>query len=276
MFRIKSIAFSVALLASASVMASPITVIAYSSITGPNLKKVDFEDLGAVASPNLNKNLDGLVTSDGATFGASFQGQVLSSGGPGTATNFDVLSDSTTGGALTLVADAAGHNLAEVSTMIPGTLNAITGVGNLGYGPTGSGNTESLGEGSVAIKFATAQSSFGIEALLVNGNSTMTVDFFRADGSLIGTQVVNASLGTGPLATNYYGFATTDGVADIAGISITNTDFEGLVYDNLVFSAPDSVVTAPVPEPATNALMLAGLAALGAVMRKRRSIRTNR
>lgn len=70
------------------------------------------------------------------------------------------------------------------------------------------------------------QSEFGFE-LIGGGGGPATVDFFRRDGSLIDSiEIPN-------LSVDSYGFQRAGGIADIAGISIQNTDPAGIVFDNL-------------------------------------------
>ena len=61
------------------------------------------------------------------------------------------------------------------------------------------------------------------------------VSFLRRDGTLIGVVPVDP---TGEFAV---GFARAKGIADIAGIIITNTDPQGLAIDTLRFGKPPEV-----------------------------------
>jgi len=215
--------------------AAPINLAAYLS-TGPNV--VDFSDVAGAAFPGVN--YDGVLVSGGARFAERFVGQTLGVLGAN-----DTLSSSASG-PLTLQTGLAGQNLAV------GTDLGTNGL--YPYGPVGFPGPDGYGEGSFAILFPGPVSTFGFESFFGDAASATTLDFFRADGSLIATVAV---VGVGS-----FGFARDLGIQDIAGVSVWTADPGGLSYDN--FRYGPVVADTAVPEPGTLLLLGAGLGVVAA------------
>ncbi|HDS45311.1 MAG TPA: hypothetical protein ENN68_04335 [Methanomicrobia archaeon] len=106
--------------------------------------------------------------------------------------------------------------------------NAVAGLGpNIGWPNAGD-----IGEGSVAVLFPSPQSRFKFDIV---GKGSVTIQFFRADGSLLDT----CNIPTTDQKT--YGFRCTSENPEIRGFSIHNiAPGGGLLYDNIC-SAADTV-----------------------------------
>src|SRR5262245_18624146 len=130
------VALALALLSCAPyVLADPVNVVPYASLTGTGL--ITFDDIAGGAPPGTNYN--GILTSGGASLAERFLGQTLSFSG-----NFDVLSGAPVG-PLALQVGAANQNLNVV-------FNVGTNVAS-GLGPLGFPNFDAIGEGSMAVLF---------------------------------------------------------------------------------------------------------------------------
>jgi len=242
------------ILAPATALADPIDQVDYFSMTAS--QSLTLGDASTPPPPGVN--YDSILIQNGVAFGERFAGQTLS-----TFLNNDKLSDTTTG-PLTLLAGAATTNLA---VMKYGSSPVLVGLGGVGYP-----NFDSLGEGAVSFLFSTDQSQFGFAVFGANAGDA-TLDFWRADGSLIQSVTVN------DIADTYYGFARSGGIKDIRGISIWNTDAAGIAYNRFKYDVASDVQLPPptrdpnsgVPEPATWAMLLVGFAGAGALLRRRRA-----
>jgi hypothetical protein len=223
----------VAVLALAGSAFGQITPVPYASLTGTGFE--GFE--GFAAASGAGVNYDAVVGNSNVSFAERFAGQTL-----GVSGDFDTLSGSPTG-PLSLVVGAPDQNL---SLLISGGSNVITGLGPLGYPSFGA-----VGEGALSFLFDVDQGEFGFQLVGGDGGSA-DVSFFRRDGSLISTIAVSG------LASAFYGFQRDGGLTDIAGVSITNTDGAGIGLDNLRFTIP-----------APGSLALLGLGALAAGRRRR-------
>ncbi len=210
-----------------SASAAPINPTAYGSLTSAAL--IDFESLAPGPFPGVS--IDGVLVQTGASFAERFAGQTL-----GTSGTFDTLSGTPTG-PLSLVAGAPGQNLVAADA---------GGIGIAGLGPLGYPDLSANGEGSIAMLFDVDTSEVGFEVRGVDAG-TMTLGFYRRDGSLIDT--LNFALFNG-----FFGFTRDGGLADIAGVTITNDDVEGVGLDNFVFQ--------PIPEPGSGVMVVLGLLAL--------------
>ena len=100
-----------------------------------------------------------------------------------------------------------------------------------GYGVEGFPRRGAQGEGAIAVLFDEDQPALSFQVL--GGESgTAVVQFLRRDGSTI------HQLAVGDLGRMSLGFWRQDGVRDIAGFVLTNTDPQGLAIDNLRFGPP--------------------------------------
>jgi hypothetical protein len=172
----------------------------------------DFEDIKDV--PALGKNYDIELVSGGLILAERFSGQKLSYFG-----DFDVLSG-TPSNPLTLQLGDDRRTLCILFDSITHS-NVVAGLGLRGHS-----NIRAIGEGSIAVLFPSPQSQFKFDIIGVDGGGFATLNFFRADGSLIGTIVITPTDQT-------YGFRHANGTRDIAGFSIHNSDPGGISYDNI-------------------------------------------
>lgn len=228
-------------LACASALPAQVTQVNYTTLTGTEF--VSFADVIGGASPGTN--YDNVLIVDGVAFGERFVGQLLTPSG-----NFDILSGTPSAG-LSLIAGAAGQNLAFFTSPAGPVLSGI--------GPAGFPVFDAIGEGAVSLLFTSDQSEFGLRVAGGNGG-TATIGFFRLDGSLI----QSIALGNLPLVSSF-GFTRDNGIMDIRGISIWNTDVTGIGLAGLRYN-----VESGVPEPSTWAMMLGGFGLVGVTLRRRR------
>lgn len=181
---------------------------------------ISFNDFG-----NASINHDGVVARSGASFAERYAGQIRSTSG-----DFDVLAGSPSR-PLMLQVGAPNQNL---NTVYDGASNAtvIDGLGPLGF-PSAS----AIGEGAIAVLFNEDQVELGLSINGANGG-TATASFFRRDGSLIETMLIQlASLA----APQLFAFRRADGLRDIAGLSIHNDDLGGIGYPSFRLAQPGGV-----------------------------------
>lgn len=170
----------------------------------------DFEDVAGGAAPGTN--YDGILVSGGLQLAERFTGQTLSYSG-----DFDVLSGSPSS-PLTLQTGELNDNVNVYDGM-------VTGLGPLGYP-----DYDAIGEGSLAILFPYPQSQFKLLIIGVDGGGAAYLNFFKADGSSLGTITIAP-------ANQTYAFSHSLGIREIAGFSIHNTDPAGIAYDNICYEA---------------------------------------
>ena len=182
--------------------------------------------------------------------------------------------------------------------LLPGTaLQVTTGVAAIGNDPTpGRGNYLDLFSGwyssnydNVTNQGSTTVVSVASFDLLAGYTYTLSFDYSRQtfsagngpfDTSLIGS-LGSHSVTYADVAGFYYGFDWQSGgltwtqAATELGVHVTFTalapgGYSGMLVDNISMVGVAPNVTAPVPEPETYALMLAGLTAMATVARRRR------
>ncbi len=210
------------LIVAAAQAAAGVDLVPYAELEGELSSKIDFESYAKVPSPG--EPLDGIVALDGASFGERFAGQVLAQDGP-----FDAL-HLTPRGPLALEAGIPGQNLAvEFVFFMSNQLK--------GMAPPGFPEREAGGEGAVSILFDRDQSALGFrvtsepkpeDASIPKGR--MTVAFYARSGALIDELDVELEW-----VLAGYGFRRTNGAEDIAGVTITNRDPQGVAIDDVIF-----------------------------------------
>lgn len=215
-------ALAILLLTVAPVLAEPVRLVPYTLVEERVVTRVDFEEFPRRMSPGLP--VDDLQRVEGAVIGERFAGQQLTQIG-----GFDVLTP-TPVGPLSLQPGAAGQNLSltylfQLSTHIEG------------LAPPGYPDYDASGEGAISILFDRDQFALGFRVAAepppkdgAGVKGEMTVDFFRRDGSLIATLPVTLDWGR-----EGYGFYREGEITDIAGITITNRDPQGVAIDDLIF-----------------------------------------
>jgi hypothetical protein len=179
------------------------------------------ESFDAVPVPNGAGT--GVVTGSGVAIAEHLAGQTVTArtyDGPFGLETFDALSGTPTT-PLTLVGAPLGENIYWLN------------YSGFGYGRVAAGDRGGLiGEGAVSLLFDHDQSEVGFSVVGANGGRVVAT-FFRRDGSRIGT----TSFGVNDNAS--FAFRKADGVADIAAISLENTDPAGIAYGLIRFrSAP--------------------------------------
>ncbi len=179
---------------------------------------ITFDDIQSGAGPGFHH--DDILALPGATFGERFAGQIVTQAG-----HHDQIRG-TALGPLKMMPGGAGQNLSVVRFGGTSVLN--------GYGMAGFPKREAQGEGAIAVLFDQDQSALAFD--LRGGEAGIAqVSFMRRDGSLIGVVLVD------PTGEFSVGFSRDRGIADIAGIIVTNTDPQGLAIDTLRFGKPPEV-----------------------------------
>jgi hypothetical protein len=235
----------------ASAITPAVVGVGYATLTGP---VVNFEEL--VLGPNPDGTLyDGVLSSGGVQFGERFAGQELAlvkAPRPGAVAQdwFDDLSLGSPTAGLSVVAGDSGANLGAYAYA------DSAGQALAGIGPQNSDGSDPFGFGSISARFATGVAGLGLQLRETNGGDGW-LNLYRADGSLI------QSVALGPLQDGLYGWARSDGTADIAGFSLYHRDsYYGVAIDNLLLASA-------VPEPGRAALFIAGALAAAALARRR-------
>ncbi len=161
--------------------------------------------------------VDDVLVLDGARFAERFAGQTVDP---------TVEHDAIFGkayGPLTLMPGQRGQNLSVVIFFGNAMLT--------GYGTAGYPKREAQGEGAIAVLFDEDQAAFSFELRGGEGGAARVL-FLARNGGVIGETPVEP---TGEFAV---GFQRADGIADIAGFVMTNTDPQGVAMDTLRFGKP--------------------------------------
>lgn len=181
--------------------------------------RIDFESFPRVVN---GTRYDEVLRFPGALIGERFAGQALSNTG-----TFDLLGGSASA-PLALVPGAPGRNLSvEAHGQRQNTL--------YGLGPEGFERKSGSGEGAISMLFETDQAALGftVEFEMAYAGSppagTARFQFFARDGRLLGA--IDAT-GTGRTRLC---FQRAGAATDIAGVSITNTDIQGISIDDIAF-----------------------------------------
>lgn len=214
-------AATVVFLAATAAQPQAIQQVPYARLEQELVARIDFESYPKAVSPG--NRLDGVEVFEGARIAERFTGQIV-----GQDSGFDALLLMPMP-PLRLQAGKPGENLAVEFVFFMS--NQLKGMAPPGYPEKDAG-----GEGAVSILFDRDQSALGFRVTSEPRPDTavpkgrMTVAFYRRDGTLIDRHEVELQwLLAG------YGFARTNGAADIAGISITNRDPQGVMIDDVIF-----------------------------------------
>ena len=209
--------------------------------------------VGTTNPTYLPAQYGGTATSPTVTTGGFFVGQSLSANPsvdcPGAAATACVVGSAT--GPLTL------------NPLAPATMSS-----NDGAQPTSpilSGNP--LFNGPISVLFSTDQVAVGFDGGYFDAIGSTAIVAYARDGSVLGS-FANTQIGV-----EFLGLGVADGTAKIAGVGLRLVGNEpaGFDIDNLRFGVANQVVLTPsVPEPATWAMMIAGIGVVGFAMRRRR------
>jgi hypothetical protein len=116
-------------------------------------------------------------------------------------------------------------------------------------------------DANLTVDFAAPVSNLSFQAAGDDGASTISYTvFFGGGGSLAGSFALPGTFST--LKTYSFG-----ALSDIVKVEFSDNDGAGIVYDNFTFDAGAGAV----PEPASWAMMIGGMAVVGASMRRRRT-----
>ncbi len=202
--------------------AQNVLLVPYAELERELTAKIDFESYPKFPDPG--QPLDGIEVLDGARFGERFAGQVIAQDGP-----FDALYLAPRG-PLTLEAGVPGQNLAVVYIFFMS--NQLKGMA-----PPGFPERDAGGEGAVSILFDRDQSALGFRVASeprpadpATPKGRMTVAFYARDGAPIDELEVELDW-----VLAGYGFRRAGGLGDIAGITITNRDPQGVAIDDVIF-----------------------------------------
>lgn len=203
------------------VLAQAVERAPYTVLEDELVQRIDFESLPRVPSPG--RAVDTIAVFDGARIAERFRGQVVVQ-----SDGFDALLAQPER-PLALEPGQPGQNLAFEFVYFMSNLM-------MGTAPPGFPERAGGGEGAVSILFDRDQSALGFRVASEPkpkspaAKGQMQVTFFRRDGSRIALMNVELDWMLGS-----YGFRRTDGTEDIAGISITNRDPQGVMIDDVIF-----------------------------------------
>jgi len=214
-------------LSPASASPRPFMIKSFASSTTGGIAQVDPASVSAdiCLDPAAIKlaNYDGILSSDGLSFAERFNGQSLTTNG-----DFDVLSGSPAN-PLALQVGLPNQNIVVNKE----SKTYIAGLGHLGYP-----EFNAIGEGSIAVLYPAPQAAIKLD-VYGSDSGPMTANFFKDDGTLIGTSIID------PLTDGTYAFKTTSGNAEISGISVTNTDPAGIGYSGFCYSKGPAIPEFP-------------------------------
>lgn len=176
---------------------------------------ITFDDQPSGYGPG--KLVDDVMPLPGARFGEHFAGQYIASRGDHDEVRGDAVNP------LTIMAGPEGQNLSIVHFSGNSVLN--------GYGVAGFPRREAQGEGAIAVMFDQDQSALAFDLRGGEAGSAKVL-FLRRDGTVISQVPVEP---TGEFAV---GFLRAEGIPDIAGFVVTNSDPQGLAIDTLRFGKP--------------------------------------
>ena len=139
------------------------------------------------------------------------------------------------------------------------------------FWPTGwgfFGNTTTVygaGHNESDITFTSATRAFGVDLYVFAGQPiAATISVFDLGGQLVGSTTLT------PTPGQFVGWQHAAGIGRVH-FSGGSNDAVGVRMDNVTFGAGAAAPVTTTPEPATFALLGGGLAAVGAVARRRRS-----
>ena len=224
-----------------SAAAGGIVSVSYGSLTGDLIEGFEGFDDGTGFE---GANYEGVVTNGlGLLFGERFAGQSVGNGTNQSGNGVhDVIGGDPSGG-LNPVAGAAFQNsVVGDTTPFGGSGHAIGGLSSVGWP-----DFQAIGEGAMCVLFEVDQPDVGFGVFGDTGPGDLRIAFFARDGSVLGSVTIDE------VSNGSYGFATDDGSASIAGILLTNTEDEGIAYDNIRYHS--------VPTPGAACLPLACIAA---------------
>jgi hypothetical protein len=243
---------TIGLLAASAADAAVIRVSQGAFVAGSGLITFSEFPLNTVNPVYPPASYGGGAGSPTVTFGGFFTGQVAGSTNPGACPPGAAVSGCVLGTAGNPLTIAAGS---------PNTF--ITTDGSNPSSPVLSGTP--IFNGSIAILFSTPQFGVGLDGGFFNAIGGTAITAFDATGAVIGA-VANTGLGI-----EFLGLVESTGAATISGLlfSLVGSEPAGFAIDNVRFGVQGQVIVPTVPEPATLALLGAGLLGLGLARRKR-------
>jgi hypothetical protein len=206
-----------AILAAQSAQACDVPVCLVDPETLSLPRVITFDDARAGHGPG--HPVPDLLVMDGAVFGERFAGQSLIANG-----DHDVIAGRAFA-PLTVIPGAAGQNLSVVFFQGNKLLN--------GYGPAGFPRRNAQGEGAISFLFDEDQSALSFQ-IRGGEEGPAEVRFLTRNGELISTVNLPAP------GEHAFGFVRANGASDIAGVTVTNSDPQGIALDNIRFGkSPD-------------------------------------
>ena len=246
---------SIAIFASSAVQAQAVRLVDPASLSVTGL--IDFTPLSGTDPINR----DDIIQMNGAAFAEGFVGMNVQTFGA----IEDYLGSAPTG-PLTLRAGPARQNL------VIGNDNGGF-VAGLSSASGGFPSNAAIGEGMIAVQFDRLQSEIGFDLVGFDraAGFSLVVDFWNESGGLI-QRFVSANRQLALPGTSI-AFQRDGGLADIAGISIVNSDRAGLGYNNFRLDV-GSIQSggSAIPEPANWVLLLAGFGLVGVTVRHRQRL----